>query len=398
MRKLLILACLFLSAAAQAAGQAAAQPSPEAMKARDELYAGARAYRDGRFAEAQRHFERALELDPTQKNTQLFIARSIQQQYKAGVQTPENVAKGEEAVAAYERVLANDPLNDDAFKAIVFIYGQMRNEEMVREVLTRRAYDSSAPNEKRAEALVVLASKQWQCSYDITERKEHKETVQQADKLVIKYSKPADPADYMKAQQCAAEGLRLADEAVQLDPSSANAWAYKANLLHESAKLADMEGSAEQKADYERQYAEAQGRHEAAKREAEQKKREAAAAGEAPEAGGRRVSVEMPGVPPPSKPKGAIVPAGVLNGKAVSKPNPAYPAGAKAAGAQGTVTVRILVDEQGRVERAEAVSGHPALRPAAVEAARRARFSPTLVGGKPVKVSGTLTYNFVLGR
>jgi protein TonB len=105
--------------------------------------------------------------------------------------------------------------------------------------------------------------------------------------------------------------------------------------------------------------------------------------------------------PPPPKPTPApkpktVVSGGVLNGKAISKPQPPYPAIAKAARASGTVTVQILVDESGRVIQASATGGHPLLQQAAVQAARQARFSPTLLSGQPVKVSGVITYNFVL--
>ncbi|MCA1850227.1 MAG: TonB family protein [Acidobacteria bacterium] len=102
-----------------------------------------------------------------------------------------------------------------------------------------------------------------------------------------------------------------------------------------------------------------------------------------------------PSPTPPPKPK-TIVSGGVLNGKAISKPQPPYPPIAKAARASGTVTVQIVVDESGRVISATAVSGHPLLQQAAVSAARQARFSPTLLSGQPVKVSGVITYNFVL--
>jgi periplasmic protein TonB len=112
------------------------------------------------------------------------------------------------------------------------------------------------------------------------------------------------------------------------------------------------------------------------------------------------VSNDEPPPPPAPKPtpepKKTIVSGGVLNGKAISKPQPAYPPIAKAARAQGTVTVQIVVDESGRVISASAVSGHPLLQQAAVAAARQARFSPTLLSGQPVKVSGVITYNFVL--
>ena len=64
--------------------------------------------------------------------------------------------------------------------------------------------------------------------------------------------------------------------------------------------------------------------------------------------------------------------------------------------AQGSVNVQILVDEQGKVVSAQAVSGHPLLTSAAKEAALRARFTPTLLNGQPVKVQGVITYNFVL--
>lgn len=112
--------------------------------------------------------------------------------------------------------------------------------------------------------------------------------------------------------------------------------------------------------------------------------------------GGDEPPPPAPAPTPKAEPKKTTVSGGVLNGKAISKPQPAYPPIAKAARASGTVTVQILVDESGRVVSASAVSGHPLLQQAAVAAARQARFSPTLLSGQPVKVSGVITYNFVL--
>jgi TonB family protein len=86
----------------------------------------------------------------------------------------------------------------------------------------------------------------------------------------------------------------------------------------------------------------------------------------------------------------------IENGQVISKPQPAYPPIAKAARAQGSVRVLLIVDEEGKVVAAQAVGGHPLLQLAAVKAAREARFTPTLMNGKPVKVSGAITYNFVL--
>ena len=86
----------------------------------------------------------------------------------------------------------------------------------------------------------------------------------------------------------------------------------------------------------------------------------------------------------------------VLNGKAISLPNAEYPVAAKAVKAAGTVTVKVTVDEGGNVISATAIGGHPLLRNAALKAAGLAKFAPTLVNGTATKVTGVLTYNFVL--
>lgn len=102
--------------------------------------------------------------------------------------------------------------------------------------------------------------------------------------------------------------------------------------------------------------------------------------------------------PPPKttpRPAPKTVSGGVLNGKATSLPKPPYPPAARAVRAAGAVSVQVLISESGSVISANAVSGHPLLRAAAEGAARGARFSPTLLSGQPVKVSGVITYNFV---
>jgi len=92
----------------------------------------------------------------------------------------------------------------------------------------------------------------------------------------------------------------------------------------------------------------------------------------------------------------APISGGVLNGKALSLPQPEYPTIAKAAHASGSVVVQVVIDKRGCVESAHAVGGHPLLQSAAVQAASQARFTPTRLSGQPVKVTGVLTYNFVL--
>ena len=86
---------------------------------------------------------------------------------------------------------------------------------------------------------------------------------------------------------------------------------------------------------------------------------------------------------------------GTLNDKALNLPRPEYPDVARTANISGTVTVLIVIDEAGNVISAKAISGHPLLQAAAVNAARGAQFLPTKLNGEPVKVKGLVTYNFV---
>jgi protein TonB len=117
--------------------------------------------------------------------------------------------------------------------------------------------------------------------------------------------------------------------------------------------------------------------------------------------GGGPPAVEIstpPPLPPPVHPPTPRVVRSpyVLNGSAISLPKPAYPPIAKQARIQGSVNVQVLVDETGKVISAKAVNGHPLLLAAAQQAAYGARFSPTKLGEQAVKVSGVITYNFVL--
>jgi TonB family protein len=103
--------------------------------------------------------------------------------------------------------------------------------------------------------------------------------------------------------------------------------------------------------------------------------------------------------PPPSPgPKPILKPVsgGVLNGTAVSLPPPMYPDAAKRMRTQGVVSVDVILDESGKVVSANATSGPQILRDAAVQAALKARFSPTKLSGQPVKVSGVINYKFAL--
>ncbi len=112
--------------------------------------------------------------------------------------------------------------------------------------------------------------------------------------------------------------------------------------------------------------------------------------------GPNHVVIETPPPLPTPKPKPLVVSKGVITSEAVSLPAPLYPPMAKTMQLQGRVSIQVLIDETGRVISAHAVDGHPLFKQVSERAAYQARFSPTRLGDQAVKVSGVITYNFVL--
>ncbi|MDQ2974096.1 MAG: M56 family metallopeptidase [Acidobacteriota bacterium] len=112
--------------------------------------------------------------------------------------------------------------------------------------------------------------------------------------------------------------------------------------------------------------------------------------------------------PAPAAPAAPAVPAkpsdqqkvkGKLEkGGLIEAPSPVYPEEAKKDKVEGLVTVAIVIGDDGNVISAKAKSGPDALHAAAETAASKARFRPSTLNGKPVKVSGAMSYNFVLDK
>ncbi len=114
------------------------------IRAKNELNETAKAYKEGHFEDAETHARRALALDPSNQTAPIFIARVIHQQYKPGVDQPDNIQKARDAIAAYQKVLENPPnaqQADEAYKAISVLYSAIKDEQNLRAWITKRATD-----------------------------------------------------------------------------------------------------------------------------------------------------------------------------------------------------------------------------------------------------------------
>jgi tetratricopeptide (TPR) repeat protein len=226
------------------------------IRAKNQLNEAARAYREGKFEEAEQHSREAARLDPDNKTAPMFIARTIHAQYRPGVQSPENIAKAQQAIEAYQKILERNPQDDEAYKAIAYLYGATKDDAKLRQWIASRAASETTEPEKRAEAYIVLASKDWDCSFKITELPSNKTTTvdKSNNKATVSYKKPQDQKEFDQAQMCVKQGLSEAENAIKFDPNNESAWSYKTNLLLEASKLAEMDGNSDQKTEYQKQY------------------------------------------------------------------------------------------------------------------------------------------------
>jgi tetratricopeptide (TPR) repeat protein len=171
--------------------------------------------------------------------------------------TPENAAKARQAIVAYQRILDRVPDDDEAYKAVAYLYGAIKEDKLQHEWIFQRAGNVSLANDKRAEAFIVLASRDWDCSFKITELPSNKVTTVKGNKAYIRYRMPKERVEFERAKECANRALELANMAITLTPENESAWAYKTNIILELEKLAEMMGDVQHKRKLHRQYNEA---------------------------------------------------------------------------------------------------------------------------------------------
>jgi TonB family protein len=363
MRTLVICTLLILSAPAFASGQTAGSP------ARKELEAGKRLFDEGDFAGAQRHFERALELAPANRNIPLLIARAIHKQYQPGVDTIENKTKGMEAVAAYQRV----PWASEAYHAAIQLLTDMGDDELAHRFQLGLAHSAFLPPEEHLVALNALAAQELECARLVD--------------VAVGPGEEVALADIGEAYICVEDGLKYVERALSINPGDINpgdetALERQASLRREQEKLERMGKELMARLERAARPPARPGGEARRSEESEGKTLPAASSGDGDTPDLRQIAFR----------------SGVdLRGMAISKPPPDYPPEARAAGVSGLVEVSVNVDEAGRVVTARALSGHYLLRPAAVAAAKRARFSPRAAGYTTTGIlTHTIRYYFAL--
>ena len=240
--------------------------------ARKALVDGSKAYKDRKFPEAERLFREAVSRDPKGetiegRTAQLFLARTLHSEYIGNRQKKE---WAEEAITQYQKALEQNPADQSSYKAIASLYENLQKSDDWLKWVTARSQNTSIPPEQRAEALTSLAAKKNTCANDISDTDKTKKTITKDGKPAFQFVKPEDSQEFETFKGCVADGTKLIDQAIALEPEAVknakdldvksmsdqqlqstedllkvfeSARSYKASLLFQAMRLAEMEGN-----------------------------------------------------------------------------------------------------------------------------------------------------------
>ena len=215
---------------------------------RKNLVDGGQAYKDRKFQDAERLFRAAISRDPQGqsaegKAAQLFLARTLHSEF---IGNRSVTATADSAIQEYKKVLAEDPKDQNSFNAVANLLENLNKDDEWLKWVTERTNNEAVSGEQRAEALTKLAAKKYSCANEISDVEPVKKTVTKDGKQVFIFNKPQDPANFETFKKCVAEGVDLANRAEKLNTNSDAVWSYKANMLIQQSRLAEMEGNKQQ--------------------------------------------------------------------------------------------------------------------------------------------------------
>lgn len=216
------------------------------LRARDLLNRGVQAYKLGQYDQAEENFKKAAELDPTLVNARIYLATAYSSQFVEGSTDPDNLQKGQEAIAQFKKVLQIDPNNLSAIDGIGSMLFKMGSNPFNADTLNQsKSWEQkhmqlqpSAPQPYYYIGVIdwsvaYRANQDLRTAYNtaLPKRKKHLAgTDPLPDKLRTEFA--------TKFQQTVDEGIQNLQKAIQLRPDYADAMAYLNLLYRQKADMA----------------------------------------------------------------------------------------------------------------------------------------------------------------
>src|SRR5579875_3532857 len=88
------------------------------LQSRDQMNKGIQSYKNNKYADAVKHFQEAVKLDPTNANAQKYLATSYMIQWVPGADSPDNKKNYDMARKEFDRVLKKEPTNSLALASL----------------------------------------------------------------------------------------------------------------------------------------------------------------------------------------------------------------------------------------------------------------------------------------
>lgn len=341
----------------------------DSVESRNVLNQGVTAFRNARYAEAVEMFQHAVDLDPSSATARLYLATAHMQQYIPGADSPENAQMAARAKGEFVKVLDLDPGNTVALSSIAALHLNQKEWREAREWY-QRLIAVSPSNADAYYTLGYIAWSEWYPAYG-----------QARVRVGMSIDTPGPIPDPTVRQDLKdrfgtmlEDGLANLREALEINPQYEDAMSYMNLLTRERADLRDT------KADYRSDIAEA----DQWMQKALETKRQKAQQSQATAAGVLPQRIRVGGA--------------VQESKLIRRVDPVYPALAQQARIQGVVLLNLIISKEGAVSNVAVLTGHPLLVPAAIEAAKRWVYQPTLLNGNPVEVQTEVSIPFSFDR
>lgn len=205
---------------------------------------------NGNYADARSRLEAVLQKEPQNIFAARLLPGVLSHQIKKDDKSPENIAQIKKTIEAFEQALKNPQFSDrEKMSAGYFIpdlYGMLGEEEK-NAALLKMAEDPGLTPQNRSSFYTRLATDKYVCANDISDDETVKKIAKKDGEDVYVFTKPGRAEDFEMLTQCTAEGLELIDKALELDQTSDTAWSYKASLLNQKMRIAEMEGRNDEK-------------------------------------------------------------------------------------------------------------------------------------------------------
>jgi len=205
----------------------------QTINAKAEFDLGLLAYKQAKYEEAIQHFRQAVLLDPAFVSAHLHLASAYAQQYIPGVDSPENIQMGQQAIAQFGQVLGLSPNRDQqvsALKGIAYLYLNMKQFERAKEY-NRKILDIEPDDPETYYAIGII---DWTESYQFR--------MEQRAKLNLKPEEPLiDAAECWdvraKNEEIVKDGIEMLTKAISIRETYDDVMAYMNLMYRERADI-----------------------------------------------------------------------------------------------------------------------------------------------------------------